>query len=107
MDNMLELFIRGAVIAAIVIGVPKLWKLGKQKKAESISNGKVYYGLLYCRVLAFYLAGVMCGEMILMVLLGNSVEGTIALLMTLISGVPFAVLFTHLYKKSFIKKYLS
>lgn len=107
MDNYIELFIRGAVIAAIFIGVPKLWKLGKKKKAESIANGKVYYGLLYCRILAFYLAGVMCGEMILMVLLGNSVEGTIALLMTLISGVPFAVLFTHLYKKNFIKKYLS
>ena len=107
MDNLIELFIRGAVIAAIVIGVPKLWKLGKQKKAESISNGKVYYGLLYCRVLAFYVLGVVCGEMILMMLLGNSIEGTIALLMTLVSGVPFAVLFTYLYKKSFIKKYLS
>ena len=105
--DLLDVFISGAVIAAIFVGAPKLWKLGKQKQAESISKGKVYYGLLYCRVLAFYLAGVICGETILMVLLGNSIEGTIALLMTLISGVPFAILFTNLYKKSFIKKYLS
>lgn len=106
MDNMLELFIRGAVIGTIAVGVPALLKLGKKKKTESIDNGKVYYGLLYNRILAFYLAGILCGDVVLMVLLGNSIEGIIAFLMVLISGVPFAILFTHLYKKNFIKKYL-
>lgn len=43
---MLEKFISGAVIAAIVVGTPKLYRLGKKKKAESIQAGKVYYGLL-------------------------------------------------------------
>ena len=33
---MLEKFITGAVIAAIVVGAPKLYRLGKKKKAESI-----------------------------------------------------------------------
>ena len=107
MDNMLELFICGAVIAAIFIGAPKLWKLGKQKKSEYINNGKVYYGLLYCRVLLFYVAGVVSAEMILMIMLGNSVQGTIALIMTLLCGIPFAALYTYLYRKSFIKKHLS
>lgn len=103
---MLELLISGVVISAVFVGVPLLWKLGKQKKAESISKGKVYYGLLYCRLLALYLAGVMCGEMILVLLIGDSIEGMSALLLTLILGVPFALLFTYLYKKSFVKKYL-
>ena len=105
--DLLDMFISGAVIAAVFIGTPKLWKLGKQKQAETISSGKVYYGLLYYRVLLFYLAGVVSGEMILMVLLGNSIEGTIALLLTLISGIPFAILYAYLYRKSFIKKHLS
>lgn len=105
--DLLDMFISGAVIAAVFIGAPRLWKLGKQKQAETISNGKVYYGLLYCRILLFYLAGVVSGEMILMIILGNSVEGTVALLMTLISGIPFAALYTYLYRKNFIKKYLS
>ena len=68
--DLLDMFISGAVIAAVFIGAPKLWKLGKQKQAEAISNGKVYYGLLYCRVLLFYLVGVISGELILMILLG-------------------------------------
>jgi len=104
---MLELFIRGAVIAAIIIGAPKLWKLGKQKKTESVNNGKVYYGLLGCRVFLMYVAGVVSAEMILMVLLGDSVQGTIALIMTLVGGLPFAALYTYLYRRSFIKKYLT
>lgn len=107
MDKYVELFIQGVVLAALFIGVPKLWKLGKQKKEESILAGKVYYGLIYCRILLFYALGVICGEMILMVIFGDSIQGAIALLLTLISGIPFAILFTHLYKKSFIKKYLS
>lgn len=107
MDNMLDLFISGAVIAAIVCGVPLLWKLGKKKKAETISKGKVYYGLIYYRIFLFYLAGVVSAETILMIVLGNSVEGAIALILTLVFGVPFAILYTYLYRKSFIKKHLT
>ena len=40
-------------------------------------------------------------------MLGNSVQGTIALIMTLLCGIPFAALYTYLYRKSFIKKHLS
>lgn len=105
--SLLDKFIGGVVIAAIFIGTPKLLRLGARKKAKAISNGKVYYGLLCYRVLLFYLAGVVSAEAILMVLLGNSIEGTIALLMTAISGIPFAVIYTLLYRNSFIKKYFS
>lgn len=104
---MLDLFIRGIILAAIVISVPMLWKLGKQKKAASIAKGAVYYGLLGCRVFLLYVAGVVSAEMILMVLLGDSVQGTIALIMTLVGGLPFAALYTYLYRRSFIKKYLA
>ena len=103
---MLELFIRGAVIAAIFIGVPKLWKLGKQKKAEAIANNKVYYGMLGFRVFLLYVAGVVSAEMILMIIFGDSIQGTIALIMTLVGGLPFTALYTYLYRKSFIKKHL-
>ena len=104
---MLELFIRGAVIAAIFIGAPKLWQLGKQKKAEAIGGGMVYYGLLGCRVLLLYVAGVVSAESILLVLLGDSVQGAIALAMTLVGGLPFAALYAYLYRRRFIKKYLA
>lgn len=104
---MLEKFISGAVIAAIVVGVPKLYKIGKEKKAKSIQDGKVYYGLLWCRVLALFLAGVISAEMILMVLLGDSVEGMVALLLMLLCSLPFTVLYVYLYKRRFEKKYLT
>ena len=104
---MIEKFISGAVIAAIVVGGPKLYKLGKKKKAESIQNRKVYYGLLWCRVFALFLAGVVSSEMILMVLLGDSVEGVLALLLMLLCSLPFTVLYVYLYKRSFEKKYLT
>ena len=105
MENIIDAFIMGAVPAAIIAGVPMLYKLGKQKKIESINNGKVYYGLLYYRIFVFYLVGVMCGEMILLMILGNSIKGIVALLLTLLCGVPFAILFFNLYKNSFIKKH--
>lgn len=107
MDNMLDFFISGAVIGAFACGSPLLWKLGKKKKAETISKEKAYYGLVYYRIFLFYLAGVVSAEMILAIVLGSSVEGTIALILTLICGVPFAILYTYLYRKSFIKKYLT
>lgn len=107
MDNMLDLFISGAAIAAFVCGTPLLWKLGKKKKTEIISKEKVYYGLIYYRIFLLYLAGVVSAEMILAIVLGNSMEGTVALILTLICGVPFAILYTYLYRKGFIKKYLT
>ena len=104
---MLEKFISGAVIAAIVVGGPKLYKLGKRKKAESIQKGKVYYGLLWCRILLFFIAGIISTEMILMLLLGDSIEGYIALIIMLLCSLPFAALYIFLYKKHFEKKYLN
>ena len=103
---MLEKFISGAIIAAVVVGSPKLYKLGKKKKAEAIQNGKVYYGLLWYRVLALFLAGIVSSETILMVLLGDSVEGAVALLLMLLCSLPFTVLYVYLYRKIFEKKYL-
>ena len=101
------MFILGAVAAAIVAGIPKLYSLGQEKKAESIQSRKVYYGLLWCRVFALFLAAVISSEMILMVLLGDSVDGTVALLLTLLCSLPFTVLYVYLYKRSFEKKYLT
>ena len=104
---MLEKFISGAVIALIFIGAPFLYKLGKTKKAESIQNGKVYYGLLRCRILLFFIAGIIISEMILMLLLGDSIEGYIALIIMFLCSLPFAALYIFLYKKHFEKKYLN
>lgn len=105
MDNYIEAFIRGGLLCIIfVTGVP-LFKLGQKQKMKSIKKGKVYYGLCYYKILLFYVIGVMCGETMLMLLLGDSTRGTIALVMTLISGVPFAALFTYLYANHFKNKY--
>ena len=45
--------------------------------------------------------------MILMVLLGDSVEGTAALILMLLCSLPFTVLYVYLYKRSYEKKYLT
>lgn len=103
-SSLLEKFISGVVIAAIVAGTPILYKFGKKKKAEAIQSGKVYYGVLGCRVLGLFILGVISAEMILMLILGDSVEGTKALLLMLLAAIPFTVLYVFLYKKSFEKK---
>lgn len=90
---MLEIFIRGAAIAAIIAGVPKLCKLDKQKKTEIINNGKVYCGLLGCRVFLLYILGVVSVEMMLMACLGDSIQGAIVLIITLIGSLPFEVFY--------------
>lgn len=104
---MFDKFITGAVIALIFIGTPFLYKLGKKKKAESIQKGKVYYGLFWCRILLFFIAGIISAEMILMLLLGDSIEGYIALIIMFLCSLPFAALYIFLYKKHFEKKYLN
>ena len=104
---MLDKFIAGAVLTAIVVGTPTLYRLGKEKKAESIQHGKIYYGLLWCRIIVLFLAAVISSELILMVLLGNSVEGTTALLLLLLCSLPLTALYVYLYRKGFKKKYLT
>ena len=104
---MLDKFIGGAIIALIVSITPFLYRLGKQKKQESIQNGKVYYGLIGCRILGFFVLGVITAEMILMILLGNSIEGLPALLITFVAGTIVTVIYVFLYKKAFEKKYLN
>ena len=91
--------------AFIINAISLLWESGKKKKAEAINNGKVYYGLIYYRILLFCLAGVVSAEMILMILLGNSVEGTGALILTVVCGIPFSALYTYIYRQAFIRKY--
>lgn len=103
-DGLWEKFIGGAVIAGVFCGTPFLYKLGKKKKEEAIQKGKVYYGLLGCRVLGLFILGVISSEMILMLILGDSVEGMTALLLMLLASIPFTVLYVYLYKKSFEKK---
>ena len=103
----LDYLIGSIVGVAIFCGAPVLWKLGKKKKEETINRGKVYYGFLYYKIFLFYLAGIVSAETILMVVLGNSVKDTTALILTLACGVPFAVLYTYLYRKSFIKRCLT
>lgn len=103
---MFERFVIGAMVSAVFLTTPKLWNYGKQKKAESIENGKVYYGLLYYRAFLLFLAGLMCAEIALLPFVGY-MEGDFALLLLFAGAVPYTILFVHLYKKRFIKKYLS
>ena len=84
-----------------------LMKLGEKKKAEAINAGKVYYGLLYYRVLLWYVAGVFSCDVIMAAIFDDFIQGTTAILISLFVGLPFAALFIYLYRKSFIKRYLS
>lgn len=101
---MLESFIRGAVIAAIVSGAPLLYKLGKKKKAEAIQKGKVYYGVLGCRVFGLFVLGIISSEMVLMAILGDSIEGNIALVLMLFVSFIFTAVYVYVYVKCFKKK---
>ena len=101
---LLDAFITGALAAGIFTGVPALYKLGKQKKAEAIQNRKVYYGLLGCRIIGLFVLGIISADLLLMFLLGDSVEGTMALLLMFLVSLPFTVLYLFIYKKSFEKK---
>ncbi|MBE6815301.1 MAG: hypothetical protein E7522_07640 [Ruminococcaceae bacterium] len=100
---MLEKFITGAIIAGIFGGSPLLYKLGKKKKSETIQQGKIYYGLLYYRIIGFFVLGIISSEIILMLLLGDKVEGMVALLLMFVFSLPFTALYIYLYKKSFEK----
>lgn len=102
----LDKFIEGAVIALIFVGTPLLYKLGKKKKLEAIQKGKVYYGLLGCRVLGLFAVGFVCAEMVLMLILGDSIEGTQALLLVFLVAILVTVLLVFLYKKSFEERHL-
>lgn len=103
---MLEKFVVGAIVAFIVCVTPYLYKLGKEKKQESIKKGKVYYGLLGCRILGLFVLGTITAEMILMILLGDKIEGAIALLLLLVAGLVVTVIYVAIYTKSFQRKYL-
>ena len=55
-------------------------------------------------MIGLYLLALMSGEMVLMILLGESgIEGTIALLLTLGVSVPVMILYLHFYKKHYKK----
>ena len=100
---MFEKFIVGAIVAGVFSGSPFLYKLGKKKKAETIKQGKIYYGLLWCRVIGLFVLGIISSETVLMILLGDKVEGRVALLLMFVFSLPFTALYIYLYKKSFEK----
>lgn len=102
----LDKFIEGTVIALIFVGTPLLYKLGKKKKLEAIQKGKVYYGLLGCRVLWLFVLGLVCAEMLLMLILGDSIEGTKALLLVFLVATLVTIPLVFLYKKSFEERHL-
>lgn len=101
---MLERFVIGALTSLIVLGTPFLYKLGKRKKAEAIQKGKIYYGLLGCRVLGLFVLGIISSEMVLMAILGDSIEGNIALVLMLFVSFVFTAVYIYVYIKYFKKK---
>lgn len=100
--NLLDKFITGAVATLIIIIVPKIYKKGEINKIEHIKKKKVYYGIF--RMIGLYSLAIMTGEMILMILLGDSgIKGTIALLLTIIASIPVMILYLYFYKKHYKK----
>ena len=102
---MLEKFVVGTLVAMIVAGTPKLYKLGKRKKAEAVVQGKVYYGLLGCRIMGLILAGLMTAEMFVL-MLQNVIEVTTGIIIMVIATVPISMMYINLYRKRFTEKYL-
>lgn len=107
MESLLERFVVGAIVALIVSGTPMLIKLGKGQKANAIEKGKVYYGLLGYRILMFIILGILSSDTILMILLGDRMEGRSALILMLLLSIPFAAIYIVLYRRSFTNKYLA
>ena len=100
--SLFEKFISGVIVTLIIVGVPKIYKSGENKKREYIKNKKVYYGIF--RMIGLYLLAVMSGEIVLMIFLGDSdIDGTIALLLTIISSIPVMMFYLHFYKKHYKK----
>ena len=104
---MLEKFIVGTLAALIVAGTPKLYRLGKRKKAEAVVLGKVYYGLLGCRIIGLVLAGFMTAEMLVALLLQDVIEVTAGAVIIVGATVLVSMLYIWFYKKRFTEKYLS
>lgn len=102
---MLEKFIVGTMVALFFTGTPTLYKMGKRKKAEAVAQGKVYYGLLGCRILGLILAGLMTAEMFVL-MLQNAIEVIVGIVIMVIATVPISMMYINLYRKRFTKKYL-
>ena len=68
---------------------------------------KIVKAVLAVLIILFFIAGIISAEMILMLLLGDSIEGYIALIIMFLCSLPFAALYIFLYKKHFEKKYLN
>lgn len=95
-----------AVFCAIVISfifqfVPATYKSGEEKKNASIKKGKVYYG--FFRMIGLYLLAFMTSEMILLILLGDSVSGSAAFLMTVVLSVFVMIWYLKLYDSHYEK----
>ena len=103
--NLFNMFIEGVVTALLAVFVfyviPRLYKSGKQKKKEHIENKKVYYGVF--RMIGLFFLALMSGETLLMLLLGDKVEGSIALLLLLGATIVFMILYLWLYKRHYYK----
>lgn len=100
--SLMEKFISGAIVALLFIVVPKIYKKGEANKKEHIKNKKVYYGIF--RMIGLYALAIMSGEMVLVILLGNSgIDGMIALAITVACSIPVMFLYLHLYRKHYQK----
>lgn len=105
--SLFEKFVVGAIAASVFLFAPRLWSYGKKSKIQSITDGKIYYGVLYYRFILLCLAGFMSAEMILIPIVGDSLEDTQSIVLALLFSVPITVLYVRLYKKLFVKKHLS
>lgn len=106
-SSLFEKFVVGSLSASVFLVAPQLWNYGKKLKNQSIVNGKIYYGVLYYRFVLLCLAGFMSAEMILLPIIGDSLEDTPALIPALLFSIPVTVLYVRLYKKYFTQKHLS
>ena len=106
-NSLFEKFVVGALSASVFLVTPQLWNYGKKLKNQSIVDGKIYYGVLYYRFILLCLAGFMSAEMILIPIVGDSLDDTQSIVLALLFSVPITVLYVRLYKKLFAKKHLS
>lgn len=99
---MIEKFIVGVVVSLIIVGVPHFYKEGQRKRVEHIKSGKVYYG--FFRMIGLYALALMSGELVLLAFLGNSgINGTMALICTVLSSIPMTFIYLYLYRKRYLK----
>lgn len=83
--------------AAIISGGAAIYNTSKENKEKKKKQNKVYYGVV--RMILLYLAALMSADFILMLILGDSIDGSEAFAMVFVFSIAIFLGYLMLYTK--------